>query len=163
MFIINKLLVPFDGTDTSHAAVSLALQLAHVHAAELHMLTVLPRLDKVMKKRLTSQPHGTAVERAIRNNEGSLEAAVRTELDRAHDAGHSWSHPRLLTHVSGGTWKVAVKNLVEEHEIDAIVVGTHGRQGLLEAFWGTETEEWVKSSPCSVLVVKPQGYPYLRD
>ncbi len=163
MFTICKLLVPFDGTDTARAAVSLALQLAHAHAAELHMLTVLPRLDKVMKKRLTTKPHGTAVERAIRDNEGALEAAVRVELDRARDAGHSWGHPRLFTHVSGGSWRIAVQNLVEEREIDVIVVGTHGRQGLVEAFWGTETEEWVRNSPCSVLVVKAQGYPYLRD
>ncbi len=163
MFTISKLLVPFDETDTARAAVSLALQLAHVHDAELHMVAVLPRLDKVMKKRLTTKPDGFAVERAIRNNEGALEAAVRTELDRARDAGHSWAHPTLHTHVSGGSWKIAVKNLVEEHEIDAIVVGTHGRQGLLETFWGTDTEEWVRRSPCSVLVVKPQGYPYLRD
>ncbi len=163
MFTLDKLLVPFDGTATARAAVSLALQLAHIHGAELHLVTVLPRLDKEIKKRLTTKPSGTAVERAIRVNEGSLEAAVRIELDRARDAGHSWSHPPLHTHVSGGSWKVAVKNLVEEHEIDAIVVGTHGRQGLIETFRGTDTEEWVRSSPCSVLVVKPQGYPYLRD
>ena len=163
MFTISKLLVPYDGTDTAQAAVSLALQLAHLHNAELHMLAVTPGLDKVMRKRLTSQPHGTAIERAIRYGEGSLEAAVRKELDRARDAGRSWSEPTLFAHISGGDWNVAVKNVVEEHEIDTIVVGTHGRQGLKEAFWGTDTEEWVRSSPCSVLVVKPQGYPYLRD
>jgi nucleotide-binding universal stress UspA family protein len=163
MFTIRKLLVPFDGTDTARAAVSLALQLAHVHGAELHLLTVLPRLDKVMKKRLVTAPQGSVIERAIRDNEGALEAAVRKELDRARDAGHTWAHPTLHTHVSGGSWRVAVQNLVEEQEIDVIVVGTHGRQGLMEAFWGTETEEWVRRSPCSVLVVKPQGFPYLRD
>jgi universal stress protein A len=163
MFTIAKILVPFDDTDIARAAVSLALQLTHLHGAELHMVTVLPRLDKVMKKRLVTAPHGQAVERAIRDREARLEAAVRLELDRAHDAGRDWSHPELLTHVSGGSWKVAVKNVVDEHEIDTIVVGTHGRQGLLEALRGTDTEEWVRSSPCSVLVVKPQGYPYLRD
>jgi nucleotide-binding universal stress UspA family protein len=163
MFTIAKILVPFDGSDTSRAAVSLALQLAHIHSSQLHMLTVQARLDKVMKKRLVTAPHGTAVERAIRDREGKLEAAVRLELERARDAGQTWSHPTLFTHVSGGSWKVVVRNLVEEHEIDTIIVGTHGRQGLLEAFWGTDTEEWVRRSPCSVLVVKPQGYPYLRD
>lgn len=163
MFTITKILVPFDGTDTAQAAVSLALQLANVHSAELHLATVLPRLDKVMKKRLVTAPHGQAVERAIRDREARLEAAVRLELERARDAGRSWSHPELRCHVSGGTWKVLVSNVVEEHEIDTIVVGTHGRQGLLETLWGTDTEEWVRNAPCSVLVVKPQGYPYLRD
>ena len=163
MFALTKLLVPFDETDTARAAVSLALQLAHMHRAELHMMSVLPGLDRAMKRRLVTAPRGHAVERAIRVGEGALEAAVRVELERATDAGHSWTHPDLFCHVSGGSWRVAVKNLVQEHEIDAIVVGTHGRQGLLETLVGTDTEGWVRNAPCSVLVVKPQGYPYLRD
>lgn len=163
MFAVDKILVPFDFSETSHAALSLALQLVQVHGAELHLLSVERNLDKEVKKRIVSAPQGTLVERTIQDNERSMLEAVRQELARADDAGHPMAHPQVNLHVMGGAWNTAVFTLVEEREIDCIVVGTHGRQGLLEAIRGTETEEWVRRAPCSVLVVKPQGYPYLRD
>lgn len=163
MFTIDKILVPFDFSETSHAALSLALQLVQSHGAELHLLSVEKNLDKEVKKRIVSAPRGTVVERTIQDNERAMLEAVREELARAHEAGTPLSHPQVNLHVTGGSWGSAVMTLVEEQEIDCIVVGTHGRQGLVEAFVGTETEEWVRKAPCSVLVVKPKGYPYLRD
>ncbi len=120
-------------------------------------------LDREIKQRIVTAPHGNVVDTAITKNEQALIDAVERELDRATEAGQAWDYPEVRTHVAGGSWKTVVNNIVEEHEIDCIVVGTHGRQGLVEAFRGTETEDWVRSAPCSVLVVKPQGYPYLRD
>jgi nucleotide-binding universal stress UspA family protein len=163
MFTVAKILVPFDFSDTSQAALSLALRLVQDYDAELHLVTVEPNLDREIRKRIVSAPRGSVVDRTISDNERSMLDAVEKELDRATDAGQAWAHPEVHTHVAGGSWKLVVNNLVEEHEIDCIVVGTHGRQGLMEAFTGTDTESWVRSAPCSVLVVKPQGYPYLRD
>lgn len=163
MFKVAKILVPFDYSDTSQAALSLALQLVYDYDSELHMVTVERNLDREIKQRIVTAPHGNVVDQTISKNEQAMLDAVERELDRATDAGRAWSYPTVHTHVAGGTWKTVVANLVEEHEIDCIVVGTHGRQGLVEAFRGTETEDWVRNAPCSVLVVKPQGYPYLRD
>ena len=44
-----------------------------------------------------------------------------------------------------------------------VVMGTHGRDKLSELFTGSTTEQIVAKSPASVLVLKPEGYPYLRD
>jgi nucleotide-binding universal stress UspA family protein len=163
MFTVSRILVPFDGTDTSQAAVSLALRLVCDYGAELHLVAVQRNLDREVKKRIVSAPHGTVVDRVIASSERDMRDAVSLELGRASRAGHDWEAPILHTHVAGGSWRAVVTNLVAEHDIDCIVVGTHGRQGLLEAFRGTDTEDWVRNAPCSVLVVKPQGYPYLRD
>jgi nucleotide-binding universal stress UspA family protein len=163
MFSVASILVPFDFSETSQAALSLAMRLVQDYGAQLHMVTVERNLDREIKKRIVSEPHGNVVDRTIADNEQAMLDAVEQELDRATAAGQAWDYPEVTTHVAGGSWKTVVANLVEELEIDCMVVGTHGRQGLVETFMGTETEEWVRTAPCSVLVVKAQGYPYLRD
>ena len=52
--------------------------------------------------------------------------------------------------------------MTRELEIDLLVTGTHGRKGL-GILTGSVSEKLVARSPCSVLVVKPFGFPYLRD
>lgn len=163
MFSIQRILVPFDYSAVSRAALSLALQLGELHGAEIHMVHVEERLDKEIKKRIVTAPNESVVERTIQEGETAMRAAAAEESERVRAAGRPQGAPRVITHVTGGTWFTSVMQLVDELEVDTIVVGTHGRQGLLESLTGTETEEWVEKAPCSVFVVKPQGYPYLRD
>jgi nucleotide-binding universal stress UspA family protein len=42
-------------------------------------------------------------------------------------------------------------------------MGTHGRTSMKDYFVGSTTERVVERATCSVLTVKPDGYPYLRD
>ena len=56
-----------------------------------------------------------------------------------------------------------ITELIEDEEIDLVVSGTHGGHGLKGWLLGSTTEQLVRKSSCSVFVVKPQGYPYLRD
>ncbi len=163
MFNIEKILVPFDFSNVAQAALSLALQLGEQQEAQLHILYVEQRLDRDLKRRLDTAPGESVIEDTILENEKALLNAVEKERERAQDAGRTLTCSSITPHVVGGSWYQAAMNLVTEQEIDVIVVGTHGRQGLLELVRGTETEEWVRKAPCSVFVVKPQGFPYLRD
>lgn len=53
--------------------------------------------------------------------------------------------------------------MVDEHELDLIISGTHGPKGLKGFLMGSTTEQLVAKATCSVFVIKPKGYPYLRD
>jgi nucleotide-binding universal stress UspA family protein len=53
--------------------------------------------------------------------------------------------------------------LIDEHELDLIVTGTHGGRGIKGLLLGSMSQQLVRKASCSVFVVKPQGYPYLRD
>jgi nucleotide-binding universal stress UspA family protein len=54
----------------------------------------------------------------------------------------------------GELWPV-ISNLLERHEIDLIVVGTHGRTGVRKLLLGSAAEEIFRLSACPVLTVGP--------
>ena len=61
---------------------------------------------------------------------------------------------------SSGTVKPAdeIAKLAREEEVDAIVLGTHGRSGLSRLLMGSVAEEVVRNAHCSVVTVKqPEG------
>ncbi len=163
MFSHKKILVPFDFSDVSRAALSLALQQAHSYDGEVHVLFADPKLDKDLKKRLVTAPNDTVIEDSIAQNEQAIFQAAELEYQRAVEAGHPLKPCKVIPHLTGGSYYDTCMNFVQELGIDAIIVGTHGRVGFIEALRGTETEAMVKDAPCSVFVVKPQGFPYLTD
>ncbi len=57
---------------------------------------------------------------------------------------------------AGDLWNV-LSHMVEEHHIDLIVTGTHGRSGLGRALLGSAAELIVHNSNCPVLTVSPQA------
>jgi len=69
----------------------------------------------------------------------------------------------ITVQISGGDLLDVVLQMVEDDRIDLIVAGTHGPKGLKGIFSTTRTEKLVHKASCSVFVVKPAGYPYLRD
>lgn len=58
--------------------------------------------------------------------------------------------------VSEGPVWVVIERLMEEHDIDLIIVGTHGRTGLKKLILGSTAEEIFRQAPCPVLTVGPE-------
>ena len=48
----------------------------------------------------------------------------------------------------------AIAHFVDEHDIDLIVMGTHGRTGVMRLLMGSVAEEVVRKAKCGVLTVK---------
>ena len=65
------------------------------------------------------------------------------------------SHELLLAR--GELWP-ALSDVVAKHEIDLIVVGTHGRGGVSKLLMGSVAEEIVRLAPCPVLTVGPNSF-----
>ena len=83
-----------------------------------------------------------------------LEAEAKTELDRlratlASDGGA----PHIAARV--GQEADAIDAYAREHDIDLIVIGTHGRGGVAHVLLGSVAENVVRGAPCPVLVVRP--------
>lgn len=51
----------------------------------------------------------------------------------------------------------------EDHMADLIVVGSHGRNRPIDWLRGSTAEQLVNRASPSVLVVKPEGYPFLTE
>jgi nucleotide-binding universal stress UspA family protein len=61
---------------------------------------------------------------------------------------------------TGEFWE-AMENVIADREIDFIVTGTHGREGLRKVFLGSRAELIFRNARCPVLTVGPHARPQL--
>jgi len=160
---IKRILVPIDFSDVSRAALSMGLQLSNDYGANLYVLHVVKDMDRELKKRLVSAPNDSVIEDNIKDNEKNILEAVELEYTRARKSGKTLQSVPLKMFVTGGEWLDVTLKLIDEHEVDLVVSGTHGGKGIKGFLLGSMSEQLVRKAPCSVFVVKPQGFPYLRD
>jgi nucleotide-binding universal stress UspA family protein/nitroimidazol reductase NimA-like FMN-containing flavoprotein (pyridoxamine 5'-phosphate oxidase superfamily) len=62
---------------------------------------------------------------------------------------------RLVSAVRVGTPAVEIVRYAEDHGIDLIVVGGHGRTGITDVLLGSVAERVARTAPCPVLLVPP--------
>lgn len=79
--------------------------------------------------------------------------------ERCQEALASYAHAPDDEHLSfvverSGTVAPAIMQYAEEHEVDLIVMGTHGRRGVKRVLFGSVAEEVLRSAPCPVLTVR---------
>jgi nucleotide-binding universal stress UspA family protein len=138
----RSVLVPTDGSDPANAALDAGIGTARGAGAALHVLSV------VGTATLGTDVHSSAYATEL---EESAETVVEAATERATDAG--------VESVTGAVELAAsvykrVLDYAEEHDIDLIVVGTHGRTGLDRYLLGSVTEKLVRTAPAPVLTVR---------
>ena len=69
-------------------------------------------------------------------------------------SGHLRGIPHQVLLEQGELWPTLAA-MLEQHEIDLIVVGTHGRTGVRKLLLGSAAEEIFRMAPCPVLTVGP--------
>ena len=52
----------------------------------------------------------------------------------------------------------AVMQVIEDHDIDLLIMGTIGRSNTPGILLGNTTERLLTQLPCSVLAIKPSGF-----
>lgn len=165
MYDAKRILVPIDFSEVSRAAVSAAIQIAEGReGAEIYLIHIQKDLDKALQREIVDDPHDEqGLEHGIETDEKALREVVEMEYARAEEAGKPLSRVPVHVRISGGDALEVVLQMVDEHKLDLIVSGTHGPQGIKGFLMGSTTEQLVSKATCSVFVVKPKGYPYLRD
>lgn len=79
------------------------------------------------------------------------------ELEADGNVTHE-ERQRMDLEIRGGKpWLEILRHAVN-HDIDLIIMGTHGHTGFKHLFMGSECERVVRRAPCDVLTVKPEGY-----
>lgn len=160
MFSATKILVPVDFSDTSRAAISAGLQMAAMNGGTLWLLHVESGMEEEVDQ--GSEQAADALSQ-IDTHEAALKAAFDLEVERCVEGGRTLPPVDVQYRVSGGDWRLVANQMVDELQLDLIVTATHGPQGLKERVMGSESERLLSAVTCSVLVVKPKGFPYLRD
>ena len=135
MFQLKKILVPRDFSACGEEAIPYALELARRVGAEVHLLFVeVLYADAYAPASLTASSHEALQERLVKDVEEGLRVDCAVERDIA-------AAPAIVSYA-------------EEHDIDLVVMGTHGRRGLRRLLLGSAAEEVVRTAPCPVFIVR---------
>ena len=134
----DQILVPTDGSEGSHAAVEHAIDLATTYDATLHTLYVVD----------TSVGIDASVPGTLDALEEAGENAIDEVVKQAADVG------TIEGVVAQGAPHRAILDYVDEHDVDLVVMGTHGRTGLDRYLLGSVTEKVVRLSDAPVLTVR---------
>ncbi|WP_336326108.1 universal stress protein [Halovenus sp. HT40] len=149
----DRILVPTDGSDVAEAAVEQAIDLAEKYGAEIHALYVADT-DAVA--------YGLGTEQVDRIRQGNFsqmtELREQAEEATGHVANLAEEHGiDAVEHHAGGQPHTMIGNYADDHDIDLIVMGSHGRAGVRRALLGSVTERTLRSTHVPVLVVDYLG------
>jgi len=138
----RDVLVPTDGSDCANEALRVGVEVAAADGAALHLLSVVEDAGLGLDVRTDT---------GVASMEGNAEGIVEEAAAFAADAG---VEPASAAVESGGAVHRVVGSYVEDHGIDLVVVGTHGRTGLDRYLLGSVAEKLVRTSPVPVLTVR---------
>ena len=146
MIAIRKILAPTDFSPHAETAVRYACGLAERLGSELHLLHVLsdvvpagpdPMLTPVMPPEYYRESEAQSLETL------------------GHTLDPSWGEPPIVR--TAVVWSSSVDGIVDyarDHEVDLVVIATHGRTGLSHVLLGSVAERIVREAPCPVLTIR---------
>ena len=142
---VQRILVPTDFSEAARSALDVALELAGVFSAEIHLLHV---------RVLLEDPHHEEEYRRELDRLMTREDQRTRELlaGAGRSTGEAVVHPHL---VRGLSESEAICETVADLGCDLVIMGTHGRHGLKHLLLGSVTERVVRSCPEPVLTVHP--------
>lgn len=140
----ERILVATDGSEPAQHAATEAVTLANEFGATLHAVYVLE----------VAEPPPWF-------NDPDAEPGVDTKAGRAIDGVVSAAADRglgteVVTAILRGQTAPAILAYIDEHDIDLVVVGTHGRTGLDRLLIGSVAEHIVREAPVPVVTVRAE-------
>lgn len=148
MIAIKRILFPTDFSPCAEKAFAVADKLAKRYDAELHVVHVIVWSGADLNPGVLYGLPQTEQERVLANVRGH----VRDKIKGAIPEGTSY--PYKLTEVTDSSAASAVISYVEDHDIDLVVMGTHGYRRLKRVLLGSTAERVVRLAKCPVLTVR---------
>ncbi len=143
---IERILFPTDFSELGQAAEAVACEFAEQFQAELHVLHVMSDLLLMMPRSAASV---LIAPKFLEDATHSAEVEIQTVPDPAR----KMSRPIVRVVRSGIAFDTITK-YAKDKAIDLIVIGTHGRTGLVHVLLGSVAEKVVQHAECSVLTVR---------
>ncbi|QDT34063.1 universal stress protein [Thalassoglobus polymorphus] len=153
MIQLKRILVPTDFSDFSKRSIRYGCEFAKRFSAELHILNVVEDIYPIVPE--PGIPTPITSEYLIGLKESS-ERLIETLPDSDQAEGLS-----ITRSVVSGTPFLEIIRYARENKIDMIVIGTHGRSGLIHALMGSVAEKVVRKADCPVLTVRPEGHDFV--
>jgi nucleotide-binding universal stress UspA family protein len=154
MIALKHILVATDFGPESESAVHYGRALAHRFEAELHVLHVTEDLFAQAMDGYALAGVSPAVQEEIACTVRKRTEDLLTEVDRRELRG-------VAATVSSNDPARAIVAYARDHDIDLIVLGTHGRGALAQLMMGNVAEHVVRTAPCPVLTVKRPEHEFV--
>jgi nucleotide-binding universal stress UspA family protein len=154
MIAIKNILVATDFGEAADSALRYGRELAARFGATLHVLNVMDDLFAT----------GYAIEAYsafVPEMQQAVETAARRRL-RELLVDSDGSGPATTSAIRTGSPAYAIVDYAQEHGIDLIVMGTHGRGALAHVVMGSVAERVVRFAPCPVLTIRHPEHEFVR-
>jgi nucleotide-binding universal stress UspA family protein len=155
MVTLKHLLVATDFSEPSEAAFLYGREFAARFGATLHLLHVAPN---VLIGNLAADNYFASAPEIQKEVEDDARGRLHHMLIDTDRSGPT-SIPVVLTASSPA---LAIVEYAKDHEIDMIVMGTHGRGALGRLVMGSVAERVVRLAPCPVLTVRHPERDFVR-
>jgi nucleotide-binding universal stress UspA family protein len=134
--LLKDILIPTDFSPTSGAGLPFALALARTYGSTILIAHVIPR------------------EPMSQDDLAWKEATHKLE-EFSHDP--SIAHTACKCLIEQGDLADVIPEMIREHGIDLVVLGTHGRRGVGKLVMGSGAEKIYRSASCPVLTIGPKA------
>ena len=142
---MRKILVPVDFSSTSNKSFLYAREMIDCWAGELHLVHVLDTDFLSGAVLITIEPLEESVSKWEKRAKDKLKATY-------HDKESSELTGEI--HVRQGKPHEEILKLADEIEVDMIVIGSRGRQGLERTLFGSVAEKVTRLAQVPVLIIK---------
>lgn len=153
MMQVKSILVPTDFSDNAKAAVDYGCELARLFKADLHLLFVV------------DNPANYAVEMEMVGAPACAYDMVEAEkhaIERLSKLpGTKLDGSKIVRKTAIGSPCQGITRYAKDNEIDLLVISTHGHTGLTHFLMGSVAENIVRTAPCPVLTVRPEGHQFV--
>lgn len=134
-----QVLVPTDGGSGTEPVIDTALEIATTYGATIHVLYVVDTRSELGH-------WDYVIEQRERDGERAVETIATRGLEQDIE---------VVVHIRYGTPHDAICAYVDDHDIDLVIMGTHGRKGFQRFLHaGSVTERVLRGTIVPVLVVR---------
>jgi len=141
--MIERILLPLDGSDVSESALACAQALAQRHQAEVVLVQVVGHIGEMAP--------GLIPELVPELQRKALSRALNYLENRASRLAPLAASPVTAL----GSPRDQIPALAYYHHCDLIVMASHGREGAEHWLLGSVAEGVLRQAPCPVLLVRP--------
>jgi nucleotide-binding universal stress UspA family protein len=144
---MKKILVPCDFSEPAQQAYKFAIDLAGVSDGEVIVVKAID-IPLMYESAFGVQPY--VLEKSL------LDDLRDSAISNFEMLKKKFPNKNALVtfKVEFGPITLTIKQFIEEHTIDLVVMGTHGADGWKEYVWGSNTERVVRFSPVPVIAVR---------
>ncbi|MBW1708342.1 MAG: universal stress protein [Deltaproteobacteria bacterium] len=143
--MFNKILFPIDFSEVQEEMINYVTTTAEKFESQIFVLYVARDLTYFTE---LDVPHPSIYSFNLDIQKGA-EKKMKDFCD-ARLQGKNFS-----SHILIGDPATEIVTFIEENEIDLVIMGTHGRQGLNRIVFGSMAEKIARNSPVPILIIKP--------